>query len=102
MVASEGAAPLGARPRTAPWRARAGVGGSAVSAVGRLGQLTSGRDQLLRQFLPLSRQLARRYRDGQDCEDLEQVAALGLLKAIDRFDPDRGVAFSTLDRKSVV
>jgi RNA polymerase sigma-B factor len=53
------------------------------------------RDALVRRFLPLARHLARRYRNVEDPEDLEQVAALGLLKAIDRFDPDRGVAFST-------
>jgi len=53
------------------------------------------RDALVRRFLPLARHLARRYRNVEDPEDLEQVAALGLLKAIDRFDPDRGLAFST-------
>ena len=53
------------------------------------------RDALVRRFLPLARHLARRYRSVEDPEDLEQVAALGLLNAIDRFDPDRGVAFST-------
>ena len=44
--------------------------------------------------MPLTRQLARRYSKGDDLEDLEQVAALGLVKAIDRFDPSRGLAFS--------
>jgi RNA polymerase sigma-B factor len=55
----------------------------------------AARDALMRHFLPLSRQLARRYVGRQDGDDLEQVAAIGLLKAIDRFDPDRGVTFST-------
>ena len=40
-------------------------------------------------------QLARRYSQGRDVEDLEQVAALGLVKAIDRFDTSRGLAFSS-------
>jgi RNA polymerase sigma-B factor len=53
------------------------------------------REALVRRFLPLARQLARRYQNVEDPEDLEQVAAIGLLKAIDRFDPGRGVAFST-------
>jgi len=43
----------------------------------------------MQHYLPLARQLARRYGDRQDRDDLEQVAAIGLLEAIDRFDPDR-------------
>jgi RNA polymerase sigma-B factor len=53
------------------------------------------REQLVARFLPLARHLARRYRGQADQQDLEQVASLALLKAIDRFDPDRGLAFST-------
>lgn len=54
------------------------------------------RDQLVKQYLPLARQLARRYqRDQASFDDLFQVACLGLLKAIDRFDTERGIAFST-------
>jgi RNA polymerase sigma factor (sigma-70 family) len=46
------------------------------------------REQLVDRFLPLARQLARRYqRGGEPLDDLVQVASLGLLKAIDRFDP---------------
>ena len=45
-------------------------------------------EQLVERFLPLARHLARRYRGGPERDDLEQVAALGLLKAIERFDPD--------------
>ena len=54
------------------------------------------RDQLIERFLPLARQLARRYqRTGEPLDDLLQVASLGLIKAIDRFDPDREIAFSS-------
>jgi RNA polymerase sigma-B factor len=54
------------------------------------------RAALVERFLPLARQLARRYRrGGEPLEDLEQVASLGLLKAIDRFDPARPTAFSS-------
>lgn len=54
------------------------------------------RDQLVERFLPLARQLARRYqRGGEPLDDLLQVASLGLIKAIDRFDPDREIAFSS-------
>jgi RNA polymerase sigma-B factor len=54
------------------------------------------REQLVQRFLPLARQLARRYqRGGEPLDDLIQVASLGLLKAIDRFDPSRETAFSS-------
>jgi RNA polymerase sigma-B factor len=54
------------------------------------------REQLVQRFLPLARQLARRYhRGGEPLDDLTQVASLGLLKAIDRFDPERATAFSS-------
>jgi RNA polymerase sigma-B factor len=54
------------------------------------------REQLVQRFLPLARQLARRYqRGGEQLDDLVQVASLGLLKAIDRFDPARETAFSS-------
>lgn len=49
------------------------------------------RDELVRHYLPLARSLARRYAgSGQALEDLEQVAGLGLLKAIDGFDAGKG------------
>lgn len=52
------------------------------------------REALVRRFAPLARSLARRYeRSSEPFEDLLQVAQLGLVKAIDRFDPDRGVPF---------
>ncbi len=48
------------------------------------------------QMLPLARSLARRYANrGEPLDDLEQVASLGLLKAIDRFDCRREVRFAT-------
>jgi RNA polymerase sigma-B factor len=54
----------------------------------------TARDELVEQFMPLVRSLARRYgRSAEPYEDLLQVASLGLLKALDRFDPERGYAF---------
>jgi RNA polymerase sigma-B factor len=52
------------------------------------------RDELIRRFLPLARRLARRY-DGADepLEDLVQVAGMALVKAVDRFDTERGTPF---------
>src|SRR5512133_3325387 len=54
------------------------------------------REMLVERFLPLARQLARRYqRPDEPFDDLSQVACLGLINAIDRFDLDRGLAFSS-------
>lgn len=54
----------------------------------------AAREALVQQFMPLARSLARRYgRSSEPFEDLLQVASLGLLKALDRFDPQRGHPF---------
>jgi RNA polymerase sigma-B factor len=56
----------------------------------RRGDLAA-RDELVEQLRPLARRLASRYRNSAESrDDLEQVAYLGLLKAIERADPDRG------------
>lgn len=56
----------------------------------------AAREALVSRFLPLARQLARRYQHGgEPLDDLVQVASLGLLKAIDRFEPSRETAFSS-------
>jgi RNA polymerase sigma-B factor len=61
----------------------------------RRGDLAA-RDALVERFLPLARSLARRYaRAAEPLEDLEQVASLALIKAIDASDIDRGTAFSS-------
>jgi len=56
----------------------------------------SAREELVERFLPLARQLARRYqRTNEPLDDLMQVASVGLVKAIDRFDLSRDVRFTT-------
>ena len=55
------------------------------------------REELTRRFLPLARKLARRYSGAREpFDDLLQVASLGLVKALDRYDVARGTAFSSL------
>jgi RNA polymerase sigma-B factor len=56
----------------------------------------AAREELITRYLPLVRSLARRFMSrGQPLEDLIQVGSIGLIKAIDRFDLDRGVELST-------
>ncbi len=61
------------------------------------------RDEIVTMHLPMAAFLARRFRDrGESQDDLVQVATIGLIKAADRFDPDRGVAFSTFATPTVL
>src|ERR1700731_2465175 len=61
------------------------------------------RDQLVGAPLGLAEYLARRFANrGEPLDDLVQVASLGLIKAVDRFDPDRGVEFSTYATHTIV
>src|SRR4051794_40588278 len=56
----------------------------------------AAREELVRRFMPLAAQLARRYSSAREpLDDLLQVAALGLIKAVDRYELDRGTAFSS-------
>jgi RNA polymerase sigma-B factor len=77
---------------------------------GRLVSLPEGdaersgiRDELVRMHLPLVEYLARRFRNrGEPLDDLVQVATIGLIKSVDRFDPERGVEFSTYATPTIV
>jgi RNA polymerase sigma-B factor len=52
------------------------------------------REELVRRYMPFARSMALRYRGGSEpTEDLIQVASLGLVNAINRFDPERGIPF---------
>jgi RNA polymerase sigma-B factor len=61
------------------------------------------RDELVAAHLGLAEYLARRFANrGEPLDDLVQVASFGLLKAVDRFDPERGVEFSTYATHTIV
>ncbi len=56
----------------------------------------AAREELIARMLPLARSIARRYANrGEPLDDLEQVACVGLLKAVDGFDPDREVRLAS-------
>src|SRR5688572_11914975 len=61
------------------------------------------RDRLIELHLPLVRALARRFaRRGEQLEDLVQVGAVGLIKAIDRYDPARGSSLTAYAVPTIV
>ena len=61
------------------------------------------REQLIELYLPLVRSLARRYSyRGEQLDDLVQIGAIGLIKAIDRFDLDRGVELTTYATPNII
>ena len=90
---------LGGRsPTSAPARRTA----SSCAATTRVAT-TSAREELIERHLPLVRSLARRYAGrGESLEDIEQVGAIGLIKAIDRFELERDVSLATYATPNVV
>jgi len=63
----------------------------------------AARDQLIEQYMSLVRSLARRYAyRGEQLDDLVQIGAIGLIKAIDRFDVDRGVELTTYATPNII
>ena len=74
-----------------------------VELFARLADDPSAREALVRLHFPLVEYLARRFAGrGEPVDDLVQVASIGLLKAIDRFDRDRGVKFSTYATPTII
>lgn len=85
--------PLGTHSRTNPF-----AGTSEKELLRRVHRESdrAAREELITRYLPLVRSLARRFSSrGQPVEDLIQVGSIGLIKAIDRFDIERGVELST-------
>jgi RNA polymerase sigma-B factor len=63
----------------------------------------SAREQLIEQYLSLVRSLARRYASrGEQLDDLIQIGCIGLIKAIDRFDVNRGVELTTYATPNII
>src|SRR5690349_20510775 len=96
---------LVAEPTTVPTRsaAREATDAVAMSLLSLLADLPEGsadrqrvRARLIELYVPLAKYLAQRFRNrGEPLDDLVQVANLGLVKAVDRFDPEHGAAFAT-------
>ncbi|GAA3076927.1 RNA polymerase sigma factor SigF [Streptomyces olivoverticillatus] len=75
----------------------------------RIGRLPDGpektalRQRVVTAWMPMADRLAAQFRNrGEPLEDLRQVAALGLVKAVDRYDPERGAAFASYAVPTVV
>ncbi len=72
------------------------AGAAPALPAGAARRTRADRDAMVERHLGLARHLALRYSDsGEPLDDLFQVAALGLVNAVDRFDPSRGIAFTT-------
>lgn len=83
-------------------RERKPVHGRSRAYPGR-GDRERERREMVERNLGLAHHLARRYADrGEPYDDLVQVASLGLLKAVDRFDPERGVSFAAYAVPTIV
>lgn len=85
-----------ATPHGRPPRGRDGFAAEAL--IGRYRQTgdVRCRARAIESAMPLASRIARRYRAGAEpLEDLQQVAYLGLVKAVDRFEPGRGTRFSS-------
>jgi RNA polymerase sigma-B factor len=104
-------------PEPAPARARRGASRKhphddapdTTEAFRRIAQLPDGpekdalRQEVVAAWIPMAERLAGRFRNrGESAEDLRQVAALGLVKAVGRYDPDRGTAFESFAVPTVV
>ncbi|WP_435279622.1 SigB/SigF/SigG family RNA polymerase sigma factor [Streptomyces sp. 1222.5] len=103
MLADTSTRPPGAPAPVSPAARRAHDDSPDTAALfAQLAELAPGprhdalRDALVTAWLPMAHRIAGRFRDrGEPVEDLRQVAALGLIKAVDHFDPSQGSAFES-------
>ncbi|MER5398606.1 RNA polymerase sigma factor SigF [Streptomyces sp. NPDC002599] len=79
------------------------------AAFSHLSELPDGRErqalrgEIVEAWMPMAERIAGKYRGrGESVEDLTQVAALGLVKAVDRYDPGRGNAFESYAVPTIV
>ncbi|CAM3473911.1 RNA polymerase sigma factor SigF [Nocardioides dubius] len=101
MVSSTGSPPE--NPQLAEVKATSARHFAVLTDPARPDEHVSARDALVSLHLPLVEHCARRFRNrGEPYEDLLQVGTIGLLKAIDRFDLERGVEFSTYATPTVI
>ncbi|MFS3129950.1 RNA polymerase sigma factor SigF [Nocardioides sp. Bht2] len=101
MVDESGSPPE--NPQLAAVKAASAAHFAVLTDPGQPTQHTTARDALVSLHLPLVEHCARRFRNrGEPYEDLLQVGTIGLLKAIDRFDLERGVEFSTYATPTVI
>jgi RNA polymerase sigma factor (sigma-70 family) len=78
-------------------------GSAGVTATGPRSRDDDRREELFRRYLPLAHGLALRFRDGSESVDhLCQAASIGLLQAIDRYDPEQEDAFSSLSLATIL
>ncbi|RLL65654.1 SigB/SigF/SigG family RNA polymerase sigma factor [Streptomyces sp. Z26] len=76
---------------------------AAIAALPEGPERAALRRQVVEAWIPMAERLARQYRNrGESLEDLEQVAALGLTKAVARYDPERGSAFESYAVPTIV
>jgi RNA polymerase sigma-B factor len=85
---------MSGKTASVPVGAAAERGEHALLAAGRQGGDLQVRERLVRRYLPLVRAIARRHaQGGENLDDLVQVGTIGLIRALDRFDPRRGRDF---------
>ncbi len=74
-----------------------------LTTVGDTSDAKAVRDQVIELHLPLVKYCARRFANrGEPLDDLVQVGTIGLIKAVDRFDTERGVEFSTYATPTII
>lgn len=102
-MTDDGGKPSGTSPLSAMKQASGALFAAAEDGAASDGDRARARDDLVRLHLPLVEHCARRFRNrGEPFEDLVQVGTIGLIKAVDRFQTERGVEFSTYATPTII